>query len=427
MIAKEDKAAKRDSLPMRKNATAAEHSESSRGGLSKMPKASVTPRNVLKDLAVLISDEHYKHSLGIVRHLGRRGARVSIVAASKESLACKSKYCEEVLLASGTTAEALTEATLDAANRRRFDVVIPVSYAMTKVLGRRRSELPAHTRLELAESETIEMAADKTRMTKLAERIGVAVPKTFCLEEVRGRTEKMAFPVVIKPGKELPGRPPVHYARDAEELEKILAEKTEANGTSGDGLIVQEFIPGEGYGFFATYQNGECKRVFMHKRVREYPASGGVSTCAESFYDAELELCGRKMLDALCWHGVAMVEFRRDSRDGKFKLMEVNPKFWGSLDLALAAGADFPGDLCRMAAGGDLRFTSEYKRGLRFHWPLSGHGELFHLWTRPASCVAMIVDFLNPRVKSNVWLSDVRPNLEELRGLAAQLSRAGRG
>jgi hypothetical protein len=129
------------------------------------------------------------------------------------------------------------------------------------------------------------------------------------------------------------------------------------------------------------------------------------------------------MLDALNWHGVAMVEFRRDDRDGEYKLMEVNPKFWGSLDLALAAGADFPGDLCHMALGRALPFTDHYRRGLRFHWPLSGQGDLFHLWTRPQSFFAVALDCLNPRVKSNVWLGDFGPNLSEMGTLAARVFR----
>jgi predicted ATP-grasp superfamily ATP-dependent carboligase len=161
----------------------------------------------------------------------------------------------------------------------------------------------------------------------------------------------------------------------------------------------------------------------MHRRVREYPAGGGVSSCAESFYDARLEAFGRRMLDALGWHGVAMVEFRQDSRDGELKLLEVNPKFWGSLDLAMAAGADFPGDLCRMALGAKLDFTDAYDRNLRFQWPLSTSGDLFHLWTRPGSAFEVAMDLLNPRVKSNLRLNDFGPTLIELRHILGLLFR----
>jgi predicted ATP-grasp superfamily ATP-dependent carboligase len=161
--------------------------------------------------------------------------------------------------------------------------------------------------------------------------------------------------------------------------------------------------------------------------VREYPATGGASSCAESFYDSKLEDYGRRMLDSLNWHGVAMVEFRCDSRDGEYKLMEINPKFWGSLDLALAAGADFPGDLCHMALGETLPFVDDYQRNLRFQWPLSGFGDLFHLWTRPKSVLNVVFDFLNPRVRSNIWITDPAPSFQELQGLVRQLLRRREG
>ena len=80
----------------------------------------------------------------------------------------------------------------------------------------------------------------------------------------------------------------------------------------------------------------------MHRRIRERLVMGGPSTCAESVYDSKLLDYGLRVLKNLKWHGVAMVEFKKDSIDGEFKLMEINPKFWGSLDLAIASGVDFP-------------------------------------------------------------------------------------
>jgi len=377
---------------------------------------------------VLVTDEHYKHSLGIVRQLGRLGAHVSVVAASKESLACRSRFCKEVILSDGHTVEALVETTLRAVSERRFDLVMPVSYPMTLALARRRDDLAAYTHLEVMGSEAIEQAADKAKMTQLAGRIGIPAPKTFLLTEVQGRLQELSFPVVIKLQKESPGRLPIRYVHNLTELKGILsAELGDKSPGQGAKLLVQEFIPGYGCGFFATYQYGVCKRVFMHRRVREFPAAGGVSSCAESFYDLKLETYGRRMLDALGWHGVAMVEFRRDARDADYKLMEINPKFWGSLDLALAAGADFPGDLCRMALGWDLSFTDSYERKLRFQWPFSGYGEIFHVRSRPHSVLQVALDFLNPAVKSNIWMSDFRPNLEELRALARQILHKRKG
>jgi predicted ATP-grasp superfamily ATP-dependent carboligase len=382
----------------------------------------------LAGIRVLVTDEHYKHSLGIVRQLGRKGVFVTLVAGSKESLACRSRYCREVILAESGRPESLVEKILQTLQRNHFDAVIPVSYTMTLALAERGDQVLKCTKLEVPPPETIALAANKLEMTRLAQRLGVPAPVTMRASEFEQHDTELRFPVVIKPQQESPGRPPVRYAQNKDQLLAILQEVSDSrpNGAGSDSLI-QEYIPGHGCGLFATYQMGACKRVFMHRRVREYPATGGVSSCAESFYDPKLESHGRRMLNALNWHGVAMVEFRRDDRDGQYKLMEINPKFWGSLDLALAAGADFPGDLCQMALGRTLPFSDKYVRDLRFHWPLSVHGDLFHLWTRPQSFWAVALDFINPKVKSNVWLRDFRPNLLELGSLASRAFRPGRG
>ena len=148
----------------------------------------------------------------------------------------------------------------------------------------------------------------------------------------------------------------------------------------------------------------------MHRRVREAPPRGGVSCCAASNYDPKLIEYGTRLLDRLQWHGVAMVEFRYDVRDNDYKLMEINPKFWGSLDLSLTAGVDFPYYLCQMAQGETLEYSEEYDRSLRYHWPWL---EMQHLWKRPISFAAVLSDMLNPRVKSNISLCDIWPNLME--------------
>jgi predicted ATP-grasp superfamily ATP-dependent carboligase len=377
--------------------------------------------SALSTKRVLVTDEHYKHSLAIVRHLGKAGVQVSVVTHKEDSLVALSKYCQDTVLSAGARVEDYVEATLDAIRVRQYDLVIPVSYPMTLALAKRREQILAYSHLELVDNQTIEYAANKVKMMELAGKIGVPAPRTLVpadADDIRNGLAALTFPVVVKPQKESPGSGRVRYAKDLRELQLLLR-----TNLSAEPPLVQEFIPGSGCGFFATYQRGVCKRVFMHRRVREYPASGGVSSCAESFYDAKLEDYGRRMLDALGWHGVAMVEFRRDSRDGEYKLMEINPKFWGSLDLALAAGADFPGDLCRMALGEILPLVDSYRRNLCYQWPLSGSGDLFHLWTRPQSIFSVARDFLDPRVKSNVWMNDLSPNLREVQEIFRQLLR----
>jgi len=386
-------------------------------------------RRELAGASVLMTDENYKHSLGIMRQLGRLGVQVSVVASSRNSLVCSSRYCHEIILSKAATIPSYIEAALEAVRKKKYDLLMPVSFPMTLAVARNREKFIPHVNLQVAGATEIGFAANKTEIARLAQRVGVPTPKTFVLtdmKELESVSDRMKFPVVVKPQMES-RKGVVAYAHDFAELRTICSERL-AGMKSGiwETQILQEFIPGYGCGFFATYQKGECKRVFMHRRVREYPPNGGASTCAESFHDARLQEYGKRMLDALDWHGVAMVEFRRDSRDGDYKLIEVNPKFWGSLDLSLAAGADFPADLCRMALGETLQFTEGYKRNLRFQWIFSGHGDLFHLWTRPKSFVSVLSDILNPNVKTNVWPSDLSPTVRELRDFVGSALRRRR-
>jgi predicted ATP-grasp superfamily ATP-dependent carboligase len=129
-------------------------------------------------------------------------------------------------------------------------------------------------------------------------------------------------------------------------------------------------------------------------------------------HDPQLLELGTRLLDTLGWHGVAMVEFKQDAANGTYYLMEVNPKFWGSLDLALAAGADFPGDLIAIGAGQELPFAPAPRSSLRFCWPLSG--DLRHLAERPGAWRAVLCDWLNPRVRTNICVSDPLPHVVEL-------------
>jgi predicted ATP-grasp superfamily ATP-dependent carboligase len=364
-------------------------------------------------LQVLVTDDNYVPALGIVRSLGRKGIRVAVLSKSRNRLASYSRYCSSMFVVPSPNEEGFLEALTAILRRVRFDLVVPVGYEFTAALARHKAEIESWTKVEVADFGKMNAAADKRYVYELAAAAGVPAPRTTCpssLDDGLKVAAELRYPIVVKASHELAPHE-VCYARSRTDLQLVLRNiwnKENANGNSR--TMLQEYVPGFGCGFFALYQHGVAKRVFMHKRIRELPPSGGISSCAASFYDPKLQDYGTRLLDRLQWHGVAMVEFRFDQRDRDYKLMEINPKFWGSLDLALAAGVDFPYYLCQMAEGRTLAYSDEYNRNLRFHWPL---WEMVHLLERPASIAAVVADSLNPRVKSNILLRDMRPSLFE--------------
>jgi len=355
-------------------------------------------------IRVLVTDAGYKHSLGAIRSLGRRG--ISIIAASHRSfpLSFCSNYCSERLISPDPRKDSdFTRFMLRYLQKGNIDVLLPIGYEATVAIAKHQSEYDRLTKSVLASKESMEIAADKDKTLRFAESIGISSPRFYADKDLVS-----LFPVVVKQAKFSGG---MRYVNSPEELAKL--------DTSGS--VIQEYIPGEGYGLFALFNRGEPRAVFMHRRIREYPITGGYSTAAESVSIPELREVGLRLLKALNWHGVAMVEFKKDRRDGKFKLMEVNPKFWGSLDLAIASGIDFPYLTTRMAMDGDIDPVMSYRTGVRFEWPFPD--DLLHLIAYPDSARQIIRDMLNKKVVKNCQRDDLIPSSYQLVETALKAAR----
>ena len=175
----------------------------------------------------------------------------------------------------------------------------------------------------------------KKKTLKIAKELNIPTPKSFSKFELNNPLflkRLSSQKLVVKPSTELADKK-VDYLK--------INDFGKIKNLDFDNSLVQEYIEGGGYGFFAIYDNGILKDFFMHKRIRENPISGGSSVCAESIFDKKLFNYGKKLLDNLNWHGVAMVEFKKEYKSGEFFLMEINPKFWASHDLAIVSGINF--------------------------------------------------------------------------------------
>jgi predicted ATP-grasp superfamily ATP-dependent carboligase len=188
-------------------------------------------------------------------------------------------------------------------------------------------------------------------------------------------------------------------------------------------FMIQEYVAGHGQGVFALYNHGKPLAFFAHRRLREKPPGGGVSVLSESIAtDPGLVSHARSLLDKVGWHGVAMVEFKV-AADGTPYLMEINTRFWGSLQLAVDAGVDFPYLLYQLACGENPEPVDSYKTGIRLRWLL---GDLDSLYltlrdqhTTSRAKLMAVMRFLTPslfktRHEVNRW-NDPGPGLCELR------------
>ncbi len=306
-------------------------------------------------------------SLACIRSLGRNGISVIAASESPDSPAFASKYVDERVSLPAPTDDlaGYRDGLLSLAERPDVETIIPLREPESYVLSKYRDQFAEHIATPWPDFETMEAARDRNQLFEKAQEVGTPIPKTKLLTEWddwRDETVvKSRYTVLVRDNQtQYPGVRFVSGKSDeADELDDS-GNLDEPDGPDKDRLIadmghvpiVQECIPdGTEYGFFALFDHGDPVVTFQHQRIRSYTYSGGASVFRRAVSLPRLHEQGVRLLSALDWHGPAMVEFRHDPRDDQFKLLEVNPRFWGSLQLAVHAGVDFPYRYYQLANG----------------------------------------------------------------------------
>jgi len=330
---------------------------------------------------VLIAGGEGRVGLAIVRSLGKKELKPSVLSTTRLGAALYSKYCSERIVCPSPTVSVskYLEFLLHLLKLKKYQVLIPVTAYHFIPIAENLEKLRGHTSIPIPRFDVINTALDKYKSITLAENLGLPVPRTVVLES-KAQLEEIfhnwGSPVVIKP------RRSIIFAQDrlvSTERASVVFSPDEVRqlNFSSQLYLAQEYVPGEGYGFFALFKDSRLLAKFSHHRLHEVRAEGGVSSLRESIKDELLEELGTRLLRELDWHGVAMVEFRKDSRDGKYKLMEINCRFWGSLQLSIIAGVDFPYLLYKMSMGEEIKDIPDYRQGILCRWLFPG--EIYRL------------------------------------------------
>lgn len=328
-------------------------------------------------MRILVTDSDNRSALAAVRSLGKLGHTVIVGGERHPSLASVSRYCSEFVEYSSPQRDpdGFVASVMRLCAEKRIDMVLPMTEITTLLLTAHQHALPEGTKLPFSNAAAVATAANKADVLALASRLGVPIPRTVVCESLAGALEKsgeLQYPVVMKSSRSRVWTgdrwlsTSVRYAADQQTFERHARNIPEAVYP----LLLQERIEGPGVGVFLCCDETGVVASFAHRRIREKPPSGGVSVLCESTLPdpAALEHATR-LLEALQWRGVAMVEFKRDLGDGSLKLMEINGRFWGSLQLAIDAGVNFPALMVDICTGHHPQ-KPLYAVGARTRWLL---------------------------------------------------------
>lgn len=385
-------------------------------------------------VTAVMTDVHYRMSLALIRDLAQAGVRT--VCCEREGvpapLGFVSKYrSETVLLPRESWLDALYDLCAKLGSREgERPALLPVGAVTLAALSAERERFGAVCGLCIPSPEQLDAFNSKEAVAGLGERLGVPVPKRFAPragEDIPAFFGRIPLPCVVKPlcGEKFGLSAAQRYVI-ARTPEQGAAAFGRFQALTGEAPMVQEYLPGGGLGCSVLAEEGTVRAALCHRRVREYPVSGGPSSCCIRADRPDLEEYAARLTAETGYTGLAMFEFK-EGADGQPRLLEINPRVWGTFPLTRVSRSGIPllwytlsrnrGDPgkepvplppaapfrpCKMQFGAsDLMAGLGYlKRG------------------QPGKALGALGDFLNPAVKDGLWeWGDPRPGLMYYRSL----------
>lgn len=356
-------------------------------------------------MKILITDGHLKATLSAVRSLGRRSLEVHTTQDRPGITLCSLSAFNQKshILPQYEEEERFDVQFLELLTREKYDYLLPASEGALKRVSLNRDSIGRLTRVDLPPQASVDLVLSKVGLLDFAKKIQIPIPDTvffYKSDPIVKILDTLSFPIVAKVGGMRGAYNRVRYISNVEELKSCLS-----SFDSDEAIIFQEYINGVGYGVFSLFEGGKSLLCQAHQRIWEYPITGGPSVFAQTVDEPVAKELGTRLLEHLNWNGLAMVEFKKSWIDNQYKLMEVNPRLWGSLDLSIAAGANFPYLVMRADRSDLAKSVTSKKTSFLWIFPdailflLARPSKFFHFWRVVFS----------PSVKKNIYLDDLKP------------------
>ena len=310
----------------------------------------------------------FETGLGISRSLGRNGIQVNGFDYKKD-IGSYSRYIKFSLCPNPIKDEGrFVEYVIDIAKSFEHKPVIFIAADdFLEVFSRNRLVLQKYLLMNLPEEETLKLAFNKGLLYEKCGNLGIDCPKTYT------ESANFIFPLIIKAKNvnawrnKFSGNDKVIIVNNHNELEKHRKILDELN----IGYVLQEIVPGNDDRFFKynTYRgkDGEILAEFMLQKLRQNPVRYGVGSLVKSIYDEEIRDIGRTVFELIEYKGVGSAEFKYDERDNKYKLIEINSRYWQQNILPTKCGVNFPLiEYLYLSNSRSLMSYSNYDKGVKW-------------------------------------------------------------
>ena len=336
----------------------------------------------LRGVRVLLLEGFARQCMALMPALKKLGCHVTTYNSSRLDVGYASRWPDVKLLRpwDREDPEASVAALLAVLEEGHYDVVIPTTDFSARLLADNLEAVSRFAHPAENGAELFYRVMDKQRTMEYCEAAGVPHPRTTAdagsVEAVLA--SGLSFPLVIKPRIGYGGIG-FHVVNN----EAGLREKFDATAERCGALLAQEFIPQTGRQYQCqVFMDGEgnARSAVLFDKTRWYPVTGGSSCCNTTLHDEAIVGDCVKLLKAIGWKGYADVDLIEDPRDGRAKVMEINPRVTGGVKICFAAGTDPARQIVELALGLPVTEYPDYRDGVRLRYM---HTDLLWLLKSP--------------------------------------------
>ena len=316
---------------------------------------------------VLVTSAGTRVAYAICKSLARRGIRVYAGDSLPLPMTAFSRHCAGSFRYASpfTKEERFWDDLTRFIRQKRIGVLLPV-LEEGYCIARSKERLDGLAHVFLPDFAQILAVHDKAQLAALAERLGLFIPRSLDATEVLDRPDllhDLRYPVLLKP-KQGGGGWGIRRFTNFRDLMDALRQPDLETWR----FILQEELEGETLCACALYHHGVFLAGDCYRTLNSYPVPYGQATLRESVDGGEALAVLKSLLDHLGWNGVCEADLIRDRRSGITYLLDVNPRFWGSLAHNIAAGMDYPYYVYRLSLGENSFAPGTARPGTRTRW-----------------------------------------------------------
>lgn len=316
---------------------------------------------------VLVLEGYARQSLALVKAFNKLGCEVSALCGSKLDICYNSKYTTHKILGicDRERVEDTTNQIRKLLKTGKFDMVVPTVDFTAAILSENKEEFSQYAKVMSNDWNIYQIAGDKNKTMAVCAEIDVPHPRTVqnveSLEAVVN--SGIHFPIVVKP---CTGYGAIGFKKvdSAAELHKLFEGKKE----NYSNYVFQEYIPQTDIQYECAMfidGNNEVKTSLVFSKNRWFPVNGGSSTLNITVDRPDIVESCSKLLKSINWRGPADIDLIQDPRDGKAKIMEINPRVSGSVKIVFVSGVDQARQMLEYSFDEKVTSYKKYKIGQR--------------------------------------------------------------